>query len=88
MSSTQPKSARIEPVDDETPKENSGTTTHEVEANTFAKATNTIVKANYSSSSKPKLWEPNPFDGSDSQNLCTFILLKTKLLRSSRNFSG
>jgi len=61
MSSAQPKSTHIEP-----PDETSGTTSHDVEANTFAKAINKIVKANYTPHSKPKLWEPNPFDGSDS----------------------
>jgi len=73
MSSAQPKSAHIEPVDNETPDETPGTTGPNAEANAFAKAINKIVKANYSSS-KPKLWEPDPFDGSDSQKLCTFIL--------------
>jgi len=67
MSSTQPKSAYIEPVDNETPDETSGTTGHPVEANTFTKAIDKIVKANYSSS-KPKLQESNPFNGSDSKN--------------------
>jgi len=56
-----------------TPDETSGPTSHDVEANTFAKATNKIVKANYSSS-KPELWEPDPFNGPNSQKLCTFIL--------------
>src|SRR5882724_2382111 len=70
--SSQPKSAHIETLD-ETPDETLGTTNHEAEA--FAKAIDKIVKANYGSSkSKPKLWEPNPFDGSDSRNLRTFIL--------------
>src|SRR5882724_12062445 len=72
-SSAQPKSAHIKPVDDETPDENPGTTGPNAEANTFAKAIYKFVKANYSSS-KPKLWEPDPFDGSDSQKLRTFIL--------------
>ena len=67
MSSTQPKSIHIEPVDDETPNKTSGTMGHDVEANAFSKAIDKIVKANYSSS-KPKLWEPNPFNGSNSWN--------------------
>src|SRR5882724_10794276 len=70
--SSQPKSAHIKTLD-ETPNETLGTTNHEAKA--FAKAIDKIVKANYGSSkSKPKLQEPNPFNGSDSQKLCTFIL--------------
>src|SRR5467141_4521522 len=42
------------------------------EAQKFAKAIGEIVKTG--SPSKPKLQEPDPFDGSDSQKLCTFIL--------------
>src|SRR5882724_3867842 len=70
--SSQPESAHIETLD-ETPNKMLGTTNNEAKA--FAKAIDKIVKANYSSSkSKPKLREPNPFDGSNSQKLCTFIL--------------
>src|SRR5882724_1239295 len=70
--SSQPESAHIETLD-ETSDETLGTTNHEAEA--FAKAIDKMVKANYGSSkSKPKLWEPDPFDGSNSQKLCTFIL--------------
>src|SRR5882724_11623930 len=70
--SSQPESTHIETLD-ETPDETLGTTNHEAKA--FAKAIDKIVKANYGSSkSKPKLWEPDPFDGSDSRKLCTFIL--------------
>src|SRR5882724_10752009 len=70
--SSQLESAHIETLD-ETPDETLGTTNHEAEA--FAKAINKIIKANYgSTNSKPKLQEPNPFDGSDSQKLRTFIL--------------
>jgi len=70
--SSQPKSTHIETLD-ETPDETLGTTNHEAEA--FAKAIDKIVKANYGSSkSKPKLREPDPFDGSNSRKLRTFIL--------------
>src|SRR5882724_3004552 len=70
--SSQPESAHIETLD-ETPDKTLGTTNHEAEA--FAKAIDKIIKANYGSSkSKPKLWEPDPFNGSDSQKLRTFIL--------------
>src|SRR5882672_8818182 len=41
-------------------------------AQKFTKAIGEIVKTG--SSSKPKLREPDPFDGSDSQKLRTFIL--------------
>src|SRR5882724_3093285 len=63
--SSQPESTHIETLD-ETPEETLGTTNHEAEA---------FAKANYGSSkSKPKLQEPNPFDGFNSQKLRTFIL--------------
>ena len=60
-------------MDDETPYETPGTTDLNAEATAFTKAIDKIVKANYFHS-KPKLQEPDPFDGSDSQKLCTFIL--------------
>src|SRR5882724_4324415 len=70
--SSEHESAHIETLD-ETPDETLGTTN--LEAKAFTKAINKIVKANYSSSkSKLKLREPDPFDGSDSHKLCTFIL--------------
>src|SRR5882724_9661012 len=70
--SSQPESAHIDTLD-ETPNETLGTTNHEAEA--FTKAIDKIVKANYGSSkSKLKLWEPDPFNGSDSQKLYTFII--------------
>jgi len=55
-------------VDDETPYETPGTTDLNAEATAFTKAIDKIVKANYFHS-KPKLQEPDPFDGSDSQKL-------------------
>jgi len=54
--------------DDGTPASNSC----EAEATVFAEAISKVLKMN--SSSKPKLWEPDPFDGSDPHKLCTFIL--------------
>src|SRR5882724_108489 len=70
--SSQPESTHIETLD-ETPDETLGTTNHEAEA--FAKAIDKMVKANYGSSkSKPKLREPDPFNGSNSRKLHTFIL--------------
>jgi len=70
--SSQPESAHIKTLD-ETPDETLGTTNNEAEA--FAKAIDKIIKANYGSSkSKAKLREPDPFNGSNSQKLHTFIL--------------
>src|SRR5882724_6874918 len=74
MSSAQPESIHIETLD-ETPDKTLGTTNPNNEAEAFAKSIDKIVQANYGSSkSKPKLREPNPFNGSDSWKLCTFIL--------------
>src|SRR5882724_7594168 len=73
MSSAPSESAHIDPVDDETLEPTSVPTTQDQEASTFIKAVGMIIKGN-DSGSKPKLWEPDPFDGSDSQKLCTFIL--------------
>jgi len=73
MSSAQPRSAHTALVDKDTPDETPGTTDPDAEATAFAKAIDKIVKANYSHS-KPKLWEPDPFNSSDSHKLCTFIL--------------
>src|SRR5882724_6453294 len=71
---SQPESAHIETLD-ETPNKMLGTTNPNNEAEAFAKAINKIIKANYGSpKSKPKLWEPNSLNGSNSQKLCTFIL--------------
>src|SRR5882724_8756230 len=61
-------SAHLDPIDDDTPASNS----HEAEATAFAEAIGKVLKTN--SSSKAKLREPDPFDGSDSRKLLTFIL--------------
>src|SRR5882724_8700964 len=61
-------SAQIYPADDDTPASNS----HEAEATTFTEAIGKVLKTN--NSSKPKLWEPDPFNSSDSRKLHTFIL--------------
>src|SRR5882724_9872201 len=72
--SSQSESAHIETLD-ETPDETLGTTNPNHEAEAFTKAIDKIVKANYGSpKSKPKLWEPDPFNGSNSWKLRTFIL--------------
>src|SRR5882724_3338095 len=60
-------SAHIDPADDETPVSNS-----QAEATTLTEAICKVFKMN--NSSKPKLQEPDPFDGSNSHKLCTFIL--------------
>src|SRR5882724_2223159 len=60
-------SAHIDPTDNDTPASNS-----QAEATAFTEAIGKVLKMN--KSSKPKLWEPDPFDGSDSRKLCTFLL--------------
>jgi len=60
-SSTQPSSTHIDPID------------NEAEASSLTKAINNPIKSN-SSSAKPKLREPNPFDDSDPKKLGMFIL--------------
>jgi len=61
-------SAHINLTDDDTPASNS----HEAEATAFAEAISKVLKSN--NSSKAKLQEPDPFDGSNSRKLRTFIL--------------
>src|SRR5882724_9433353 len=73
MSAAQTRSAHTDPVDNNTPDETSGTTDPNAEVAAFAKAIKRIVTTS-STCSKPKLWEPDPFDGSNSHKLCTFIL--------------
>src|SRR5882724_5267154 len=67
--SVQPSSMPPDLLNDDTP-----TMTHdEPNANSLAKAINNLVKSN-TSTSRPKLHEPNPFNGSDPHKLWTFIL--------------
>src|SRR5882724_8674462 len=66
--STHLGSAHLNPTDDDTPVSN----LHEAEATVFTEAIGKVLRTN--NSSKPKLWEPDPFNGSDSRKLCTFIL--------------
>src|SRR5882724_3892221 len=66
--STHLGSANLDPADDDTPASNS----YEAEATAFTEAIGKVLKMN--NSSKPKLWEPDPFNGSNSCKLCTFIL--------------
>src|SRR5882672_5747801 len=73
MSSASPELAHINPVNDSTIEPTSVPTPQEQEATAFIKAVDMIIKGN-DLGSKPKLWEPDPFDGSDSQKLRTFIL--------------
>jgi len=72
MSRDPSESAHIDPVDDDTMDPTSGPTTQDQEASAFVKAVSMIIGND--SGSKPKLWEPDPFDGSDSRKLRTFIL--------------
>src|SRR5882724_3261679 len=66
--STHLGSAHINPADDDTPVSNS----HEAKATAFAEDISKVLKSN--NSSKAKLRELDPFNGSDTQKLCTFIL--------------
>jgi len=75
MSSAQPSSAHNDPVD------------NEAEASSLAKAINNLVKSN-SSSAKPKLREPDPFDGSDPKKLRTFILQCKLNFRDRKDLFG
>src|SRR5882724_11435846 len=65
----QPGSIQPNLLNDDTP-----TTTHnEPKANSLTRAINNLIKSNMSTS-KPKLHEPDPFNGSDPCKLHTFIL--------------
>jgi len=66
--STHLGSAHLNPADDDTPVSNS----RKAEANAFTEAIGKVMRMN--NSSKPKLQEPDPFNGSDSRKLHTFIL--------------
>jgi len=66
-------SALADSVDDDTPDKTSSAAIPNSGIAAFAKAINKIVNTNHSHS-KPKLWEPDPFDGSGSHKLHTFIL--------------
>src|SRR5882724_6895088 len=69
LPSVQPGSMPPDPLNNDTP-----TTTHdEPDANSLAKAINNLIKSNMSTS-RPKLCEPDPFDGFDPHKLQTFIL--------------
>src|SRR5882724_10444662 len=67
--SVQPSSMPPDPLNNDTL-----TTTHdEPNANSLAKAINNLVKSN-TSTSRPTLHKPDPFNGSDPCKLRTFIL--------------
>jgi len=72
--SAQPESIRVDPMDDKTPEETLATTMNQEEAETlrFIMAINKHIQS-HPSMSKPKLWEPDPFDSSDPKKLCAFI---------------
>src|SRR5882724_8908596 len=72
MSRDPSKSAHIDPMDDDTMDPTSSPTTQDQEASAFVKAVSMIIGND--SGSKPKILEPDPFNGSDSRKLCTFIL--------------
>src|SRR6266481_3674828 len=76
MSSAQPKS-RQHPFDfDNQPKQpqQQPDKTHlpQSDAEVLVSAIDRVVKSNLPN--KVKLWDPGPFDGSDTRKLCTFIL--------------
>src|SRR5882724_3159003 len=60
-------SAHIDPADDDMPVTNS-----QADATAIAEAIGKVLKTN--NNSRPKLQEPDPFDGSDPHKLHTFIL--------------
>src|SRR5882724_3450754 len=69
LPSVQPSSMPPDLLNDDTP-----TMMHdEPDTNSLAKAINNLVKSNMLTS-RPKLCEPDPFDGSDPCKLRTFIL--------------
>src|SRR5882724_6830245 len=72
MSRDPSKSAHIDHVDDDTVDPTSGPTNQDQEASALVKAISMIIGNDLGS--KPKLREPDPFNGSDSRNLRTFIL--------------
>jgi len=71
-------STHIDPADDDTPTSNP----HEAEATAFAEAIGKVLKTN---SSKPKLQEPDPFNGSNSRKFHTFILQCKMNLRDHKD---
>jgi len=72
--SAQPESTHIDPTDDETPDETPAETMNpeEVETLRFIMAIDKLIQS-CPSISKPKLQEPNPFNGSNPKKLHTFI---------------
>src|SRR5882724_9674127 len=72
MSLDPSESAHINPMDDDTMEPTSVPTTQDQEASAFIKAVGMIIGKD--SGSKPKLREPDPFNGSNSRKLRTFIL--------------
>src|SRR5882724_8104293 len=75
--STPPESAHLDPMNNEIPgnttDKNPTMNTIESKATIFAKAIDKIIKSN-TTSSKPKLQEPDPLDVSDPKKLRSFIL--------------
>src|SRR6266481_9372666 len=76
MSSAQPKSRQHPFNFDNQPKQpqQQPDKTHlpQSDAEVLASAIDLVVKSNLPN--KVRLWDPGPFDGSDTRKLCTFIL--------------
>ena len=72
--SAPPQSFHADPINDETPNDTLDTamTQDEADANRIIMAIDKLIQS-CTSTSKPKLQEPDPFDGSDPKKLCTFI---------------
>jgi len=86
MSSVQPESAHIEPVDDETPDETPGNPGPNADANAFPRLLTRL--SSKSLQFQPKLWEPNPLDSSDPENSELSSSSANSTLRSSISVSG
>src|SRR5882724_3946828 len=72
--SIQPESFHVDLINDKAPDNtpDAPMTQDEPEVDKFVKAINKFIQS-CTSTSKPKLREPNPFNGSDPKKLCTFI---------------
>src|SRR5882724_12033460 len=85
--SVQPKSLLADPVNDKTPNDtlDAATTLEDADAIKIITAINKLVQS-CTSTSKPKLWEPDPFDRSDPKKLHTFIFQCKLNFRDCKDF--
>jgi len=71
--SAPPESFYADPGNDKTSNTpDMAMTQDEADTNRIIMAINKLIQS-HTSMSKPKLWEPNPFDGSNPKKLCAFI---------------